>query len=278
MSCGIYKITNLINNKSYIGQSIRIENRFKDHCKKSSTSLISRAIQKYGKENFSFEILEICLPEQLDEREQYWIKYYDCCALDGIEKGYNQTRGGQFHRIDDYDIILNLWNEGATVSQIVEQLGRCRNMVARILQAQGISLQQIKTRGLGKRVEQYDTTGKLLSTYDSAQEILRKEANFSSTDLYNCLNHHKPSYQGFIFKYADDETNIEELVTAYKLSCHQKRRVRRIQQYDLNYNFIAEYASAREAARALGVHHQQISACCRKVAKTAYGYIWKYKE
>ena len=74
MSIGIYRITNKINGKSYIGQSIHIERRWEEHCKPSSSSLISKAIHKYGKINFFFEILEECQIEDLDLLEQYWIK------------------------------------------------------------------------------------------------------------------------------------------------------------------------------------------------------------
>lgn len=74
MSIGIYRITNKINGKRYIGQSIHIERRWEEHCKPSSSSLVSKAIHKYGKTNFLFEILEECQIEDLDLLEQYWIK------------------------------------------------------------------------------------------------------------------------------------------------------------------------------------------------------------
>ena len=77
MSIGIYKITNLLNGKIYIGQSIHIEKRWKEHCQNSSKSLISQAIQKYGKENFSFQILEECNENQLLEKESKYILQYD---------------------------------------------------------------------------------------------------------------------------------------------------------------------------------------------------------
>lgn len=89
---GIYKITNRINGKSYIGQSINIEKRFKQHCT-GDKQLIDKVISKYGKENFTFEILEECSIEKLDEREIKWISFYD-----SFKHGYNLTTGGQFNK------------------------------------------------------------------------------------------------------------------------------------------------------------------------------------
>ena len=86
---GIYKITKKDNGKSYIGQSNDIERRFKEHLYKKDLA-IEKAIQKYGKENFTFEILEECSLEQLDEREQYWIEYFN--THKGF--GYNYNIGG----------------------------------------------------------------------------------------------------------------------------------------------------------------------------------------
>ena len=97
MSSGIYKITNKINNKIYIGCSKDIEHRWIAH--KSESILehyppynysIHKAFRKYGIDNFNFEIIEIVNDEaQLFAREKYWIKYYD-----SYYNGYNETEGG----------------------------------------------------------------------------------------------------------------------------------------------------------------------------------------
>ena len=97
MSQGIYKITNKINNKCYIGKSSNIEERWKYHINnrnslKEYNKPLYRAFRKYGIENFSFEIIEeIVNYENSNEREKYWIEYYDCF---GNNKGYNATKGG----------------------------------------------------------------------------------------------------------------------------------------------------------------------------------------
>lgn len=96
MSCGIYKITNKINGHSYIGQSINITERWSneklDSCNKNSinyNSSLSKAFRKYGIYNFSFEIIEECSIEELNNKEQYYIHYFNT-----YNDGYNETTGG----------------------------------------------------------------------------------------------------------------------------------------------------------------------------------------
>lgn len=73
---GIYKITNKITNKCYVGQSIDIYRRWQEHCRPSSNSIIGKAIRKYGKENFDFEILEeVKNIKDLNEKEAFYISF-----------------------------------------------------------------------------------------------------------------------------------------------------------------------------------------------------------
>lgn len=88
---GIYKITNLVNSKSYIGQSVHIERRWQEHCSPSAKSIIAKAIQKYGKENFSFEVLEECSCQDLDNLEQYYLNKFQTL----VPYGYNVLNVGE---------------------------------------------------------------------------------------------------------------------------------------------------------------------------------------
>lgn len=93
---GIYKVTNTINGKSYIGQSTDIHRRWRNEITDSkcvnSHSYdypLMRAFRKYGVDNFKFEIIEECDSDELNQREMYWIDYFDT-----FFNGYNQTLGG----------------------------------------------------------------------------------------------------------------------------------------------------------------------------------------
>lgn len=95
--CGIYCITNLLNNKKYIGQSIQISKRWQQHRRcngLSHHSAIAQAILKYGVENFKFEVLEYCSPEDLNNREAYYAEHLNTYA----PNGYNINVAGEaFH-------------------------------------------------------------------------------------------------------------------------------------------------------------------------------------
>lgn len=95
---GIYKITNKLNGKAYIGQSNDIERRFKEHQQKGESSRIPLdiAIQKYGKDNFIYEIIEECSLEELNQKEQYWI-----ATLNTVKNGYNCSEGGEQQSIGE---------------------------------------------------------------------------------------------------------------------------------------------------------------------------------
>lgn len=101
---GIYKITNKLNNKCYIGQSVNIDNRINTHKISKNDSLIDNDIKNFGVENFTFEILEECDYRELNIRESYYIQKYN-----SINNGYNISKGSQkYKNINDInnDMIL----------------------------------------------------------------------------------------------------------------------------------------------------------------------------
>ena len=95
MSVGyIYLITNDINSQKYVGQTSRdIQTRFQEHCFDTrSTSVIHNTIQSIGYQHFSIQLLETVDIAYLDEREKYWINYYD-----SVNNGYNQLLKNEFN-------------------------------------------------------------------------------------------------------------------------------------------------------------------------------------
>ena len=102
----IYLITNDVNSKVYVGQTIQTLNkRFNGHCcysksDRSSNMYIKWAFHKYGRDKFHITLLEECPIDLLNERERYWISFYN-----SYNEGYNLTKGGQestnFHRLED---------------------------------------------------------------------------------------------------------------------------------------------------------------------------------
>lgn len=115
----IYKITNRINGKVYIGQTTRpLTVRWKQHCNPANTNCIAlhRAIQKYGKENFTVEQIDVaCDIDELNEKEIYWIKFYDSV---NSEKGYNLKVGGEHTTMsDETRHRLGNGNRGKTFSE-----------------------------------------------------------------------------------------------------------------------------------------------------------------
>lgn len=94
--CGIYKITNINTEQVYIGQSVDIGSRWKQHIKcglgidAPATNKLYNSMQKDGVWNFSFEVLEECPKDQLNEKEAEWINMYQSDKF-----GYNSTKGNK---------------------------------------------------------------------------------------------------------------------------------------------------------------------------------------
>ena len=143
----IYIIKNDINTKVYIGQSVDSQKRFTQHCKKNNdNSLIDKAIQKYGKEHFWYEILETQV-ENYNEREKYWIRYYNSQT----PFGYNILEGGDEPpryvgddnpntKITDEQVKLlkdDLRNTTISLAQLGDKYGISKRQVLRI--NQGVS-------------------------------------------------------------------------------------------------------------------------------------------
>lgn len=174
---GIYKITNIINGKYYIGSSTDIFKRYKDHLYKGNTSAISRAIRKYGKENFILTILEIVIDEtKLRSIELYYINtlnsanrsigYNICCITSNGKLGY-------VHSIE------------SRKKQSIAMIGKSYAKPTRRIQ-----------------IDQYAFNFGYLKTWPSIA-MAAKAVGVSETNIRHVLKGKQETAAGFIWKYAE---------------------------------------------------------------------------
>lgn len=139
----IYKITNKVNGKVYIGKTVNtVEQRWKEHICESKLNRaknrpLYRAINKYGVDNFYIEVIEESKennPQFLNERECYWIEYYG-----SFKNGYNATIGGDGKVFLDYDLIYRTYLETKNIKQTSILCNCSVDSVSRILEIYGIT-------------------------------------------------------------------------------------------------------------------------------------------
>ncbi len=285
----IYKITNLVNNKIYIGETIcEIRVRWNQH---KSTSFnpnshsynyhIHCAIRKYGIDNFKIEEIEQCADEERFKRETCYILLYESYKP---EKGYNyviEGEGASPYLTQDF---LNYWEKGFRVKEIAEKIGCHRATVSKRLHANGISDEEINKRFKeyvsqrdGKPVQQYSLTGQYIKTYPSTMSC--KKDGYQQSAISNVCRQCQKSAYGYLWKYEDDERDIQEWVTIYKNKLPAGKPKKRTAQYDIETDeLIKIFDSASEAAKSLGLNDKTcICAAARKGSKS-HGYRWRYLE
>ena len=196
----IYKITNIINNKVYIGQTVNnIKQRWNKHCHCNGCRSLYNAILKYGKENFNIEIIETLPIEELDEREIYWINYY---KSNNKKFGYNILLGGNlgrkgFSKLNKEQIneIIELDKQGITHIEIGKKFNINRKTVTFILRREsGYTSKKIS---LYERKD-LNEIKEFLKTNPMAKEV-REKFNISNTTLFKFTKaigyHFIPSYK-----------------------------------------------------------------------------------
>lgn len=200
----IYCITNNINQKKYVGKTnSTIEERWRQHKKDASRRNLEKrplydAINKYGAENFSIEMLEECSPEESSAREIYWIE-----KLDTYHNGYNATYGGDGAPHIDYDEVVRIYCLTHSMVDTANQLGCHPDSVKLILEAKQVpilsSAEVIKNK-YGKRVGKYSLDDELLETFlsikDAGRSIGKKHQHIS-----DCVNGHRKTAFGYKWKY-----------------------------------------------------------------------------
>lgn len=182
--CGIYKITNLVTKDCYIGSSINIEKRKREHFNslrrgKNNSIFLQAAFDKYLEEFFTFEILEICDPKLLKEREDFYLEniipLYNLC-----KKAYT--------------------TKGVKVSEETKQKHRERNLRL------GIKPPEKTWRDKMKIVEMIDPlSGEVLKEFESASEAARSlgKPSYCSTNISKVCRGERELIYNFKWRYKE---------------------------------------------------------------------------
>ena len=243
MSIGIYKITNP-KGKIYIGQSVNIEKRWKyyiseSYNKRDHQNKLFNSLKKYSPENHSFEIIEECSIEQLNEREIYWGLNNDCIhPLVGL----NLRELGK----------LGWWTDEAKDKLSKAQLGKKRHT------------DESKAK----------ISNKLKGTKYTEEQ---KKKCSENSGMKGKPNYAGGSKKGWL-RTQESKNRISESKRGKIQPNIGKSLQKAILQYDLEGNFIKEWESAKVAGQTLNISNNGIGLCCRGKLKKSYGFVWKYKE
>lgn len=222
----IYKLTNLVNNKIYIGQTkTSLRKRMISHLSqarkytKAKKHHLQFAIQKYGSDNFQIEILECCNQENLNNREIFWIEYFNTTDPN---IGYNCTIGG----------------DGCSMKRKVKQSTRSKiseanldkwkdNEYKRKQYASRVAAHKRKIKKIVQLTYSYD----VIAIWDYKKDIAEKYG----TQIYNLRKDRKFIItKGYIWMYLDDYNSIQLSDPI-------------IVQLDYNYNIINNYYDYKTA-------------------------------
>lgn len=247
--CGVYKITNHINGKVYIGQSINIKVRWKDHINSlnrgdSSCTLLQRAWNKYGQENFSFEVLELCNKDMLDQIEIKYIELYDSC-----NKGYNIESGGNAnkHLSEETKRKIGNANRGRKMSKE--------------------TLQKMSESRMGEKNPMYGQTHSEEARKKISKAHKGKPGHPTSDETKELI---RRANVGRIVSYETRKKISESAIgrTAYN------KNLRQVYCVELNKIF----KTPSDAGKELNIRSSNIINCCEHIRKTCGGLHWEYAD
>lgn len=274
---GIYRITNLLNGKCYIGQSIDIEKRWAEHKSiynhpRCSNYHIYKAFRKYGIENFSFSVVEECEQSLLNEREKFWIQHFN-----SFEHGYNMTIGGNGTELISRSDVYDLWDDGFSVADIASQMDCSPVTISKIIRgydkydkAESIRRGKLWHR---KPVVQYKLDGSHICEFESISSA-SNSTGVSSDSISACCNRRLKSAGGYLWSFntKNDVERYEDTVQSHSI------RRKSVLQYTIENEFVGKYENISDAQRQTGVGRLTISRVCNGVQKYGGGFIWKFSS
>lgn len=256
-SIGIYSITNLINSKRYIGSTKRAFHARKTrHLRllrnnKHYNSHLQASYNKYGVENFIFEVLETCNLEDVELKEAFYIKHFNS----------------------------NLKINGYNIKNVTHYRFSYKKDPKHILQASIHKKERSKVnglfndeRGLQKPINLYDFNGKFIKKYNSGRE-LNRELGWAIQGISNTLSKRKLKYYNNIILFENDILTPEDI-----LYVNKKYSLRKVAVYDLNNNHIQSFNSIKECAEFLNCKDAEIRMCASNRRSRIRNYITKYIE
>lgn len=208
----IYKITNIINNKIYIGATTKtVKDRFRSHIKDSKSNRckhrpLYKAFNEYGIDNFNIEIIEECKNCERFDREIFWID-----RLNTYNNGYNDTYGGEGKQKFNYDIILEeLTYKRLTVKELSEKFKCSKDIIYQVAKENDINLKYsidkyIKQKS--KPVVRKD--GEIITVFESiaegAKTITGYKSSFNTkhTHISQCCKGERKTAYGYKWEFLD---------------------------------------------------------------------------
>ena len=289
MKCGIYKIENVITHECYIGQSIHIEKRWLEHKQPSIYDNpnhyayeynLYKAFRKYGIENFEFTIIEECLQEELNQREKYWIKYYN-----SYNKGYNMTLGGDgiikmgTLPVYLYTIAGDYVTEFPTIPDAAQILQCNQGSIYSAISTKGLYLKyQWRYEKFDKLpyyetdkhrpVIAFDLNGNKIKVYDTIKEAIENTQDTEKSITSQCKTkiYNNTNYQ---WRYYLENMNLEYIGSSIDNSEHI------IDQYTLDGQFIKTFNSLTEAAQELSLNVTNLTTTLKGLQKSYGGFLWR---
>lgn len=203
--CGIYLIRNLMNGKIYIGKSINIYSRMKTHigklnmrCIKSENQHLINSWNKYGKDCFSYCVVEETTSDKLSERELYWINFYHSTDRD---KGYNFRIDSSSGMIPDFETRNKL--SIAQKKRFEDKSERDKlSIVAKKFWTENPEIKNQVSQKMRVIKQKFvfikmSIDGKDLEKYNTMEELVENNPSYKWQNIYSVCNGYKPTIYGY---------------------------------------------------------------------------------